>query len=139
MPVRRICSFLFFLVVFFVSIPLTASAAGFQPINPDELKMTSDPMAPGAPAVILEHDVYRDDLGRQAHGGAQVNYNTSSRYEDDYFRIKILAEEGRKYGDIEIPLLPFFHDVTDLKARTIHPDGTVEEFHGQIFEKTLAK
>src|SRR6516225_1903113 len=124
---------------FFYPLPKSAASVSFQPVNPDELKMTSEPLAPGAPAIILEHEVYRDDFGRQSHGGAQINYNTSTRYEDDYFRIKILTEEGRKYGDIEIPLLAFYRDVTDLKARTIHPDGTVEEFHGQIFQKTLAK
>ena len=137
---KRVPSFLICLSLFFLStVRKSAASVGFQPINSDELKMTSEPLAPGAPAIILEHEVYRDDFGRQSHGGAQVSYNTSTRYEDDYFRIKILTEEGRKYADIEIPLLPFFRDVTELKARTIHPDGTVEEFHGQVFQKTLAR
>jgi len=138
--VKRISSFLIWLCAFsFCTLPKSLASVGFQPVNPDELKMTSDPLAPGAPAIILERDVYRDDFGRQSHGGAQVNYNTSTRYEDNYFRIKILTEEGRKYGDVEIQLLPFYRDVTEIKARTIHPDGTIEEFHGQIFQKTLAK
>lgn len=140
MFVKRVSSLLIWLSAFFFStLPKSGASVNFQPVNPDELKMTSDPLAPGAPAIILEHNVYRDDFGRQSHGGAQISYNTSTRYEDNYFRIKILTEEGRKYGDIEIPLLAFYRDVTDLKARTIHPDGTVEEFHGQVFEKTLAK
>lgn len=33
---------------------------GFQPANPDELKMISEPLAPGAPAIILYHQVDRD-------------------------------------------------------------------------------
>ena len=52
--------------------------------------MTSEPQAPGAPAIILYREVNRDDSGNTAH-------------EDDYYRIKILTEEGRKYADIEIP------------------------------------
>jgi hypothetical protein len=29
------------------------ASEGFQPISPEELKMTSEPLAPGAPAIIL--------------------------------------------------------------------------------------
>ena len=70
--------------------PLAWAGPTFQPIPPDELKMTSEPLAPGAPAILLFHQVDRDDNGRTSH-------------EDNYFRIKILTEEGRKYADIEIP------------------------------------
>ena len=57
----------------------------WRAISPDELKMTSDPQAPGAPAIILWRQVDRDDRGLTAH---EVNY----------VRIKILTEEGRKYA-----------------------------------------
>jgi hypothetical protein len=57
-----------------------AKAAGFQPVSPDELKITSEPLAPGAPAIILYRQVDRDDNGRTSH-------------EDDYVRIKIFLEE----------------------------------------------
>ena len=70
--------------------PQVSAAVGFQPVSPEELKMTQEPLAPGAPAIILFRQVDRDDRGETAH-------------EDNYFRIKILTEEGRKYGDIEIP------------------------------------
>ena len=63
--------------------PATAHAQSFQPAFPEELKMTSEPLAPGAPAVILYRQVERDDNGRTSH-------------EDNYVRIKILTEEGRK-------------------------------------------
>jgi len=99
----------------------------FQPISPEELKMTSEPQAPGAPAIILYREVNRDDSGNTAH-------------EDDYYRIKILTEEGRKYADIEIP---FFKEnginVVNIKARTIRPDGSVTNFQGKVFEKAIAK
>jgi hypothetical protein len=108
--------------------PATARAAiGFQPISADELKMTSEPKAPGAPAIILYRQVDRDD--RTTYGA----------HEDDYFRIKILTEEGRKYADIEIPFFRNSGNVSDIKARTIRPDGSVVNFDGKAFEKTIVK
>src|ERR1044071_4088437 len=71
-------------------LPLAAWSVGFQPVSQDELKMTSEPKAPGAHAIILFRQVDRDDRGLTAH-------------EDVYLRIKILTEEGRRYADIEIP------------------------------------
>lgn len=99
---------------------------GFQPVSPDELKMTSEPLAPGAPAIILYRQVDRDDNGRTTH-------------EDNYFRIKILTEEGRKHADIEIPFLKASQDVVGVKARTIRPDGLIVNFDGKVFEKELVK
>ena len=55
----------------------------WQPISQEELKMTSLPEAPGAPAVYLYRQVDRNDSNR-----ASTEYN--------YVRIKILTEEGRK-------------------------------------------
>ena len=104
----------------------SAWAVGFQPVSPEELKMTSEPKVPGAPAIILYRQVDRDDRGNTAH-------------EDVYFRIKILTEEGRKYADIEIP---FFRDegsIVNLHARTIEPDGTLINFSGKAFDKSIVK
>jgi uncharacterized protein DUF3857 len=99
---------------------------GFQPVSPDELKMTSEPLAPGAPAVILYRQVDRDDNGRTSH-------------EDHYLRIKILTEEGRKHADIEIPFFPGREEVVNVRARTIKPDGSIVNFDGKVFEKNLVK
>ena len=106
--------------------PVTVRAEGFQPVSPDELKMTSEPLAPGAPAIILYRQVDRDDNGHTSH-------------EDNYIRIKILTEEGRKYANVEIPFTKGGDDVVHLHARTIRPDGTVAEFDGKVFEKTIVK
>jgi len=102
------------------------AGVGFQPVSPDELKMTSEPQAPGAPAIILHRQVDRDD---DVHTPHEINY----------FRIKILTEEGRKYGDVEIPFVKGVQDVTGIRARTIRPDGSIVEFAGQAFEKELVK
>lgn len=111
--------------LFFALAP-PAWGVGFQPVSPDELKMTAEPKAPGAPAIILFHEVDRDDRGFTAH-------------EDVYYRIKILTEEGRKYADIEIPFLREEGSVVNLHARTIRPDGTIVEFSGRPFDKMIVK
>src|SRR3954466_12750182 len=106
---------------------VSARAEAFQPVSPDELKMTAEPLAPGAPAIILDREVERDDRGQTGH-------------ENDYYRIKILKEEGRKYADIEIP---FFkengNNIVNVHARTIHPDGSIANFEGKAFDKSIAK
>ncbi len=102
------------------------AGVGFQPVSPEELKMTSEPLAPGAAAVILYRQVDRDDNGYSSH-------------EDNYFRIKILTEEGRKYANVEIPFLKQRQNVVNVKARTIRPDGSIVEFAGQPLENELAK
>ena len=86
--------------------------------------MTSEPKAPGAPAIYL----YR-----------QVDRNDQTNFEENYVRIKILTEEGRKQGDVEI--LYFAHEVGihNIRARTIHPDGTIINFTGKVYDKTVVK
>ncbi len=122
---------LFFLAVVFLLVGSgfrmrTAMADDWQPISPDELRMTSMAEAPGAPAVILYRQVDRDDNGR-----------TGNEY--NYLRVKILTEEGRKYGDVEIPYFKGQGTVHGLKARTIRPDGSVANFEGKAFDKTIVK
>jgi hypothetical protein len=114
-------------VLALVASPATVHAQqGFQPVSPEELKMTSEPQAPGASAIILYRQIDRDDNARTPH-------------EDNYFRIKILTQEGRKYADIEIPFLKQNQDVAHIRARTIKPDGSIVDFDGQVFEKSLVK
>ncbi len=102
------------------------SAIDFQPVSADELRMTGEPKAPGAPAIILFRQVDRDD-------------NESSTHEDDYVRVKILTEEGRKYADVEIPYWKGNLKITKFHARTIKPDGSIVNFEGKPFEKTIVK
>jgi uncharacterized protein DUF3857 len=128
MPLRRVSIGLaVFVVLAAVTIaPLASAGIGFQQIPPDELKMTAEPQAPGAPAIILYRQIDRDDTGRDSH-------------QDDYIRIKILTEEGRKYADVEIPFFKGDENINGIKARTIRPDGTVVNFDGKIFDKTILK
>ncbi|HSS98826.1 MAG TPA: DUF3857 domain-containing protein [Terriglobales bacterium] len=113
------------LFVVALSVPMTASV-GFQPPSPDELKMTSEPQAPGAPAIILFRQVDRDDNGHTTN-------------EENYVRIKILTEEGRKYADVELEYYKESSSIGGIKARTIRPDGTIVNFDGKVFDKTIVK
>lgn len=103
-----------------------ARAQGFEPISPDDLKMTAEPHAPGAPAVILFREVDCDDNGMTSH-------------EDHYLRIKILTEEGRRYGNVEIPFVKAVEDISNLHARTIRPDGSAIELQDKPMESTIVK
>jgi uncharacterized protein DUF3857/uncharacterized protein DUF3858/transglutaminase superfamily protein len=102
-----------------------AGTDGFEPIPEQELKMTAEPLAPGAPAIILLRKVDRDD---------------NARRENHYVRIKILTEEGRKYADVEIQ---FFKDdgsnIKNIKARTVQPDGSATNFEGKPYDKSIVK
>jgi len=106
--------------------PTVRAADGFQPVDPEELKLTSEPLAPGAPAIILFRQVDRDDNGSTSH-----QYN--------YFRIKILTEEGRKHANIEIPFFRQEGNIVNVHARTIRTDGSTVSFDGKVYEKQIVK
>jgi uncharacterized protein DUF3857 len=117
----------FALGIVFTGFSKSAMADGIPPVTPEELKMTSEPLAPGAPAIILYRQVDRDD-------------NIHTGHENNFVRIKILTEDGRKYGDVEIP---FFggngNNVVGIKGRTIRPDGSVVNYDGKVYAKAIVK
>jgi len=112
--------------IWMVAAQQAKAGIGFQPVSSDELKMTSEPLAPGAPAIILYRQVDRDD-------------NIHTPHEDNYFRVKILTEEGRKYADVEIPFFKESQGVSGIKTRTIRPDGSISNSDVKVFEKYLVK
>ena len=84
--------------------------AQFQEPKPEELKMTSDPKAPGADAVYL---YYEETSDSPAH---------VSGFEA---RIKVLTERGMKLATVSVPYEQGVDKLTEFEARTIHADGTV--------------
>jgi hypothetical protein len=86
--------------------------AQFQQPNPDELKMTSDPKAPGADAIFLE---------------IRESDNDSMHVRQYYFRIKVLTEKGKEMATVELPYWKgnAEFNIVDVQGRTIHSDGTV--------------
>jgi len=122
------CVSLLFVLIFSTIFSASARAGDeWQPIDPAELKMTSEPLAPGAPAIYLYRQVDRSDSGRTTHT------------EFNYFRIKILTEEGRKYANVEIPYWKAVTGISGIRARTIHADGSIVNFEGKILENTIVK
>src|ERR1700730_18617736 len=123
MPARCRTSLLNLIVVLILGLASRGICAmDWLPIPPEELKMTSEPKAPAAPAIYLYRQVDRDD---------------DAPAETNYVRIKILTEEGRKYGDVEIPFEKTTESVGDIQARTIHADGSVVKFDGTTYDKTI--
>lgn len=86
--------------------------------------MTGEAKAPGAPAIYLYRRVERDD---------------TQNHESNYARIKIFTEEGRQFANVELPFWKGHGDIKDIQARTIHKDGSIINFDGNVFEKTLIK
>jgi hypothetical protein len=120
----RRCTFFCFvlLLVAFIAFPLTAGAQFHDPTK-EELSMTSDPKAPGAAAVYLYFEEKTDD---------------PLHYHSVYARVKVLTEKGKELATVEVPYLRDEQKVTDIKARTIHADGTVVPLEGKP-EDLLAK
>jgi hypothetical protein len=101
----------------------------------EELAMTSQAGAPGAPAVYLEREEITDDV---------------LHMRSFYFRLKVLTEEGKKYADVKVEYeqnlstndiyrTDFSQSVTDVAGRTIHPDGTIIPFTGKPYRVIEAK
>jgi hypothetical protein len=101
-----------------------ATADDWIPASAEELHMTSEPGAPGAPAVYLYRQVDRDDSGYS---------------ESVYVRIKILTDAGFDYANVEIPFVKGDERVSSIRARTIRPDGSVVNFDGTVYEKPIVK
>src|SRR5579859_3201810 len=90
------------------------------PVTSQDQQMKEVPGDPGASAIQLYFADFIDD---------------TNHTEFFYHRIKVLNEKGiKEHGDVEIPIFPG-STVSDLKARTIHPDGKIIEFTGKPFEK----
>jgi len=96
----------------------------FQQPTSEELKMTADPKAPGAAAVYLNIEEVTDD---------------TLHYQTYYARIKVLTEKGKELATVEVPYLRNDSAIVDIKARTIHADGTVIPLAGKPADLLVAK
>lgn len=96
-------------LLFVVASPALVGAQFQQPTN-EELKMTADPKAPGTAAVYLYFEETTND---------------PQHYYSVYARIKVLQEKGKELATVELPYMQGNSRITDIKARTIHSDGTI--------------
>lgn len=118
------CLFCFLLLILF-GFPQLANAVDWPPVTPEDLALKDNPADPGAKAMILYRSIERDDqMGSQ----------------QEYVRIKIFTDEGKQYADVTIP--PFDRSefkFSGVQGRTIHPDGSIVPFGGQVFEKVVER
>lgn len=124
----RICRFIYPIVpLTALALPLAGAAQRFHEPTREELQMTSDPKAPGAPAVFL----YREE--------STDNHN---HFVSEYARIKVLTEKGKEWATVEVPYVAGVSGTPTIEARTIHPDGTIVPLVGKaedlLVEKTSA-
>jgi len=117
-------------VLVFVMVLSVASLASAQkledwlPVTPQDWQIKDAPGNPGAAAIQLYYSYYKDD---------------NAKFFSVYRRIKILREPARRqYGDVQIEIEPE-NSLKQLAARTIHPDGSITEFTGKPFDKTIIK
>lgn len=136
----RVLRYLALLIVLAIPFQCFGQGEDWLPITDQDRQFKEVPGFPGAAAVRLYYAHYIDD-------------NASAEF--IYERIKVLNEkalnpneEGKTYADVEIPIasivgVPYGINLivrmVDLKARTIHPDGSIVEFNGKVFEKTRYK
>ena len=115
-----------FLFLSVAAIAPRPSSAGddWLPITPADLALKDNPASPGAHAMIL----YRS---------SDMDSKESSVRE--YIRIKIFTQEGANEADVELPFNKQQVNILDVRGRTIHPDGSIVNFEGKPFEKTIVK
>ena len=140
--VLRVAS-LFVLVLLAAAIPGVAAPldpadvpmkSEIPPLDPADLAMKSDPKFPGVHALVLYREAIHDD---------------QERWEKEFFRVKIFDEEGKKHADVEVSydknlhahnsFRAYFHHIGSVRGRTIHPDGSIVEFDGKVYDKTIKR
>lgn len=112
----------------------------WQPINPADLALKDNPAQAGADAMILYRESRISAKDLMSEGDSDT----------EYIRIKIFTKAGLSYANVEIPYVtgnggtwvPADTDSNDVQvvavaARTIHPDGSITDFHGKVLDKII--
>ncbi|MGH9699888.1 MAG: DUF3857 domain-containing protein [Candidatus Acidiferrales bacterium] len=110
--------------------PLAQADDNWLPVPPEDLALKDNPASPGSNAMIL----YRESTLNAKYA------DTDGDYVEEYVRIKIFNQQGvQDEGDVEIPFFKEYSNIKDIRARTIEPDGSIVEFQGKTFEKSIVK
>jgi hypothetical protein len=121
----------FTLIFLALALPGAAFGADFPPVTDAERALTSVPGTANAPAVVLFHKGEFQMLN-------PANHEVSSRLSVQE-RIKILTEEGKSQGEVEIEHSEYVR-LSGFAGRTILPDGTVVPLPGDAkFVRRVSK
>ena len=125
---RLRCQPIVFLATVLLAVP--AFSADWRPLDPEELALKQSKTDAKADAEALFRDVR---IENDIHGANQ-NVRT------EYVRMKIFTDRGReKFSNVKIEYYGKT-TISDVSARTIHPDGTVIDVkRDAIFDKLEAK
>jgi len=121
---------IFLAILIFAAVGEQARAStNWRPVTPQDLKITAADIGdPEAEAVMLFREGELDDSSPEG---------TSLRV---YIRIKVFNERGLRYADVQLPYRAELGRITEVRARTIRPDGSPIEVQGRdIFDKLLVK
>jgi hypothetical protein len=99
-----------------------SNAIPWREVTPEELAMTSEPLAPGATAIYL----YR-----------QIDQDHDAGLERVYQQLKVLSEAGRNHANVQIAYRKQLENITGIEARVIHPDGTIVAFTDTVYDRPL--
>jgi Domain of Unknown Function with PDB structure (DUF3857)/Transglutaminase-like superfamily len=127
---QRVWYGLILVVLLFMPVVQSASAGDdWLPIPPADLALKDNPAQPGAHAMIL----YRESSVNEKYA------STQGAFVSEYVRVKIFTQEGTSEGNVEIQFRKESEEIIDLRARTIHSDGSMANFEGKPFEKIIEK
>ncbi|MCP4204510.1 MAG: DUF3857 domain-containing protein [bacterium] len=103
------------LMVCLVGLAGVTQAADFPPITDEERSLAAVPGQATAPALVLyrKAELRMLDYPREVSSYLKVNV-----------RIKILTEEGKKHGEVEIPHSGFYR-LKKVEGRTVLPNGQI--------------
>lgn len=128
---KTFAAVLLFLAVVGSAAPRVA-AADWEPISDAEKSLKSNPLDPGAGAVVLFRRGELSVLERQS-----LNWST---HIVTYVRIKILTEAGRDAGNVSVET-PKYLRLAKVEGRTILPSGQIvpldssQVFHGVAYQE----
>jgi hypothetical protein len=117
---RRSSHFLLLSAALLIAAPASADKKEWLPIAPEDLALKANPTDPGAHAMVLYSETTND-----------LEKNVTSHY----VRIKIFDQAGERYAEVEAEYGSGLFSLEGLRARTIHPDGSIVEFSGKPASK----
>jgi uncharacterized protein DUF3857/transglutaminase superfamily protein len=117
------------LLLLLCGVERSRASAGWRPVTIDELRMTAISIGdPEADAAVLFRE---GELNDNFPDGTSLKL---------YVRIKVFNDRGRRYGEVQIPYRVDLGKVTDVKARTVRPDGgPIEVEEKDIYDRIVLR